>query len=212
MDTLEVDVNVPEEFNSIVSVESQNINVMYDQCLNPVMVENTNVIVAIDIDNNEPVSIIVHGYQGIAGATGPRGLQGDPGPTGAPGPKGDTGNQGIQGVAGPKGDNGTAILAGNGTPSNSIGVTGDFYFDKTNKIMYGPKTTVWGDGVLLVPPLLNSGFTYDGFGNLIRIDFSDTTFKTFSYTNNVLTTITYGSKTWSYVYNGNGQLESITIT
>src|SRR5690606_14261896 len=42
--------------------------------------------------------------------------------------------------------NGTVLLNGGGAPSASLGKNGDFYLDKTNLTIYGPKTVAgWGE-------------------------------------------------------------------
>ena len=41
------------------------------------------------------------------------------------------------------GDGGNTILNGSGAPGATLGKTGDFYIDTTNKRLYGPKTTAW---------------------------------------------------------------------
>jgi len=40
---------------------------------------------------------------------------------------------------GPQGPRGKTILNGTGAPANSIGLEGDFYYDKTTTRFYGPK-------------------------------------------------------------------------
>jgi hypothetical protein len=40
---------------------------------------------------------------------------------------------------GPQGPRGKTILNGNGAPSNSFGLEGDFYYDKVTTRFYGPK-------------------------------------------------------------------------
>lgn len=61
------------------------------------------------------------------------------------GPMGPEGEQGEQGIAG---IDGTSLLSGNGIPGSSIGKNGDFYLDKINLNLYGPKTsTGWGEGI-----------------------------------------------------------------
>lgn len=52
---------------------------------------------------------------------------------------------GSDGEDGQDGEDGSVIHAGDGAPSADVGVTGDFYFDKTNGDFYGPKTdSGWG--------------------------------------------------------------------
>jgi hypothetical protein len=56
----------------------------------------------------------------------------------------------LKGGAGP---NGNGILSGNGIPSASLGVNGDFYLDKTTFNLYGPKTAGnWGIPTSLIGP------------------------------------------------------------
>lgn len=60
------------------------------------------------------------------------------------GPEGEQGPQGEQGVAGM---DGTFLLSGDGIPGNATGKNGDFYLDKSNLNLYGPKTNAgWGEG------------------------------------------------------------------
>ncbi|RFS23495.1 hypothetical protein DVR12_10810 [Chitinophaga silvatica] len=94
------------------------------------------------------------GDKGDTGAQGTKGEKGDKGDTGAQGTKGekgdkgDTGAQGSNGEKGEKGDKGSQIYSGDLPPDNSIGAVGDYYLDKTNHILYGPKTAEgWGFGL-----------------------------------------------------------------
>ncbi|MEN9360648.1 MAG: hypothetical protein RL095_2183, partial [Verrucomicrobiota bacterium] len=85
-------------------------------------------------------------------------------PTGTPGqfdlavglPKGDQGNPGATGAAGTNGTNGTngkTVLTTSGAPSAGAGTDGDFAYDPTAKIMYGPKASgAWPAGVSLQGP------------------------------------------------------------
>lgn len=69
------------------------------------------------------------------------------------GDKGDTGENGTNGANGTNGTDGSKMLSGFGIPPISIGVIGDFYFDKENIAIYGPKTgSSWGDAVSLKAP------------------------------------------------------------
>ena len=78
---------------------------------------------------------------------GPTGATGAKGATGATGPAGPTGATGAAGTAGSK------IYSGNGMPPSSTGTTGDYYLDKTNYLLYGPKTsTGWGTPIALQGP------------------------------------------------------------
>ncbi len=45
-------------------------------------------------------------------------------------------------TTGPQGPSGRTILNGSGAPSDAIGAVGDFYYDTTNYIFYGPKLQV----------------------------------------------------------------------
>lgn len=51
---------------------------------------------------------------------------------------------------GPQGPRGKGVLHGTGSPSNSVGIDGEFYVDTVTNKMYGPKTSgVWGEPVNL---------------------------------------------------------------
>lgn len=53
-------------------------------------------------------------------------------------------------TAGAAGTDGKTVLTTSGAPSNSVGVNGDFAYDPTAMIMYGPKTGgAWDAGTLL---------------------------------------------------------------
>jgi len=72
----------------------------------------------------------------------------------------------LVGPKGAAGTNGTVIYSGNGVPSASIGVVGDFYIDLSNGVLYGPKTaTGWATGISLVGGAL--GPTYPAIFNTI---------------------------------------------
>jgi|GEM_PF-2339000 len=77
----------------------------------------------------------------------------------------------LKGPQGDPGKDGSVILSGNGVPSISLGKVGDFYFDKKEISIYGPKSaTTWGNPVSLksdeelgviayvINPVLNVGF------------------------------------------------------
>ena len=83
----------------------------------------------------------VAGPIGLVGPVGPAGPAGPTGLTGAAGATGATGPQGLQGVPGV----GPAILTGMGTPSNALGVEGNFYLDYNFPYaLWGPKSsTSW---------------------------------------------------------------------
>jgi len=53
------------------------------------------------------------------------------------------------GIPGSNGVNGKDVLSGSGAPLDTLGIAGDIYFDTTNGVLYGPKTTTWGTGLVL---------------------------------------------------------------
>ncbi|GEM_PF-2089440 len=60
----------------------------------------------------------------------------------------------LRGEKGTSGNDGCVILSGIGAPGEDIGRHGDFYLDKENYILYGPKITTgenpgWGVGLML---------------------------------------------------------------
>lgn len=58
--------------------------------------------------------------------------------------------KGPAGEKGADGADGSITLSGNGIPAPGLGVLGDFYLDKTNYLLYGPKTADgWGLALLL---------------------------------------------------------------
>ncbi|MBB6127328.1 collagen-like protein [Mucilaginibacter lappiensis] len=63
----------------------------------------------------------------------------------------------LKGATGATGAAGSATLSGAGTPAPSLGNNGDYYLDKTNYLLYGPKTSGgWGTPVNLRGPSGNS--------------------------------------------------------
>lgn len=63
------------------------------------------------------------------------------------GPKGE---QGQVGQTGATGADGSTILSGMGVPAENLGKNGDYYLDRTDAGLYGPKTaTGWGAALLL---------------------------------------------------------------
>lgn len=66
------------------------------------------------------------------------------------GETGPVGPQGLQGETGPAGDDGSLIYAGTGAPDSEIGVTGDYYLDKSTGELYGPKNAESGWGVAIM--------------------------------------------------------------
>ena len=71
----------------------------------------------------------------LIGATGPVGETGVIGPTGVSGPTGE------DGATGPAGITGSQFIYMPGQPSCTLGFPGDTYFDKTTRIIYGPKSS-----------------------------------------------------------------------
>lgn len=64
------------------------------------------------------------------------------------------GAAGTDGAKGDKGDKGTQFLAGAGVPAAALGNEGDYYFDTTNSVFYGPKSaTVGSEWVTNVFPI-----------------------------------------------------------
>jgi hypothetical protein len=61
----------------------------------------------------------------------------------------ETTNKVIASALGPQGPRGKTILNGTGAPSNSLGLEGDFYYDKSTTMFYGPKLsdTTWSGAV-----------------------------------------------------------------
>jgi hypothetical protein len=69
---------------------------------------------------------------------------------GVQGLQGTPGIQGLTGATGIAGLNGSNILQGIGTLTNEMGVNGDYYFNSTLRIIYGPKANgLWPAGVNL---------------------------------------------------------------
>jgi hypothetical protein len=82
--------------------------------------------------------IVLKGTDGINGANGTNGTDGT------------NGSNGANGSNGTNGTNGSTTLSGNGAPVSTAGVVGDYYLDKTNYLLYGPKDNVgWGVPILL---------------------------------------------------------------
>ena len=64
--------------------------------------------------------------------SGGGGGEGEAGPAGPKGPKGTDGTNGTDGTEGAPGAPGARWFSGNGSPSDSIGATGDYYLDGTS--------------------------------------------------------------------------------
>ncbi|MDZ7717657.1 MAG: hypothetical protein U5K72_02410 [Balneolaceae bacterium] len=72
---------------------------------------------------------------------------------GPEGPEGPAGEQGPEGPVGPAGEDGSMILAGTGAPSSDTGSVGDYYLDRDNAELYGPKNeSGWGTPLSLQGP------------------------------------------------------------
>lgn len=80
------------------------------------------------------------------------------GPAGA---NGADGADGADGTNGTNGADGRTVLTTSGVPSSGTGVNGDFAYDPTAKIMYGPKAAgAWPAGVSLVGSAGANGTDY----------------------------------------------------
>lgn len=79
------------------------------------------------------------GKPGQDGAPGKAGADGQPGQPGVDGQPGAPGADGRPGAPGVDGEPGTKILGGDGVPTSDLGRVGDWYIDKTNRKLYGPK-------------------------------------------------------------------------
>ncbi|PTT01522.1 hypothetical protein DBR11_07135 [Pedobacter sp. HMWF019] len=85
-------------------------------------------------------------------------LKGSTGATGASGAAGATGATGAAGTPGSK------ILSGSGIPAASLGAIGDYYLDKINFMLYGPKiVSGWGPAVSLQGPAGTANVLYSGW-------------------------------------------------
>ena len=164
------------------------------------------------------------GQPGATGATGPQGppgsqntpgQQGPTGPTGATGPQGATGATGLTGQPGatgpqgPAGANGSVIHSGNGTPAGGLGVVGDYYLNKDNGDLYGPKQTAgsWGN-----TPINLSGTANVAGTQWANIPWSvdQGSYKSFTYTvpNPVINAVGVSSIKW---LNDNGGIVLVYI-
>lgn len=140
---------------------------------------------------------------------GPRGDKGDKGDTGEPGADGVNGTNGTNGVDGKSayqlavdaGFVGTeaqwiASLKGEKGDTGAQGIQGE-------QGIQGLKGDKGDPGDLIRP---DPSFTYDTEGNLTNVDYPDGSFKEFTYTAGVLTSITYelgaASGTRTFVYTG----------
>ncbi len=99
------------------------------------------------------------GPAGTAGVTGPTGPSGSIGSLGATGPAGATGATGAVGPTGPTGSTGptgptgASMQSGTIDPVAGVGADGDFYFNSTSTMLFGPKASgTWPAGVSLIGP------------------------------------------------------------
>jgi hypothetical protein len=105
----------------------------------------------------------VPGTTGATGDTGPTGATGLQGATGTTGSQGTAGTTGATGAQGNPGTNGNTVLNGSGVPASGTGNNGDFYYDPTAKLMYGPKAAgAWPAGISLVSGLYDLGTYIEG--------------------------------------------------
>lgn len=74
----------------------------------------------------------------------------------------------LKGAAGPSGN---GILSGNGIPSASLGVNGDFYLDKITYNLYGPKIAGnWGVPTSLIGPAGRVSYAELGFADITLLE------------------------------------------
>jgi hypothetical protein len=70
----------------------------------------------------------------------------------------------LKGPTGATGTPGSQIFSGSGAPASTVGVAGDYYLDKTNFLLYGPKTASgWGAPIALQGPMGNANVKTDTF-------------------------------------------------
>ncbi len=70
----------------------------------------------------------------------------------------------LKGPTGVTGTPGSQIYSGTGAPASTVGVVGDYYLDKTNYMLYGPKTASgWGSPIALQGPMGNANVKTDTF-------------------------------------------------
>lgn len=80
------------------------------------------------------------------------------------GANGTNGATGATGATGAAGTPGSKILSGPGIPAATLGATGDYYLDKSNYMLYGPKiASGWGAAVSLQGPAGTANVLYSGW-------------------------------------------------
>jgi hypothetical protein len=100
--------------------------------------KNTGNLYGPKIGANWGTALLLKGTNGINGTNGTDGTDGVNGMNGA------------NGANGTNGINGSTTLSGNGAPGVGLGALGDYYLDKTNYLLYGPKVAgSWGIPILL---------------------------------------------------------------
>lgn len=110
------------------------------------------------------------GPQGAVGSQGSQGLQGAVGPAG---PKGDTGPVGPTGTTGTAGPSGGVWRSGTGTPSNALGVDGDFFLSSNTGQVFKKAGGVYAFDVNIMGPagagsgdMSKSAYDPDGDGKV----------------------------------------------
>jgi hypothetical protein len=92
------------------------------------------------------------GARGADGADGQPGTDGANGQPGTDGADGTDGTDGADGIDGDDGVDGATWLSGEGAPSNTIGVNGDFYLDTESGTLYQKAVGVWSPSLTLAVP------------------------------------------------------------
>ncbi len=81
--------------------------------------------------------------------------------------KGANGSNGSNGTNGTNGKNGSQFLSGTTAPAANLGAVGDFYFNSTQMVLYGPKmATGWGIGTNLKA---EAKVMYSGWRSAVRM-------------------------------------------
>jgi hypothetical protein len=115
---------------------------------------NGNGMPSADVGNDgdyyiDAVAGNLYGPKTDAGWGDPLSLIGAQGKTGVKGDKGDKGDPGADG---------SRILSGASVPSSSVGNIGDYYWNASGYLLYGPKSASgWGNGVVLRGPKGDKG-------------------------------------------------------
>ena len=99
----------------------------------------------------------IKGAKGAIGLTGVTGATGAKGAIGLTGVNGAAGANGIDGLDGHDGLRGIQILYGTTDPTQSIGLSGDFYVNTQTNVWFGPKVETWSAGVSIVGPVGATG-------------------------------------------------------